>query len=127
MVRYKESVIEHAEDTMLGTGRPRIVQWVADNVDHNIITLTGKETFHGMGLISIHSSGFIRSIFWFHLKVSSIVQNKGINMLQFIGSSQSGLSKLKFDPILNLQYPTVITSEMYCDLVWHTGWFLIFT
>ena len=26
-------------------------QWVADNVDHDINTLTGKGTFHGMGII----------------------------------------------------------------------------
>ena len=32
------------------------VQWVADNVDHNIRTLTGKGTFHGMGIIAISSS-----------------------------------------------------------------------
>ena len=28
-------------------------QWPADNVDHNIITLTGKGTLHGMGIISM--------------------------------------------------------------------------
>ena len=28
------------------------VQWVADNVDHNLVTLTGKGMFHGMGVIS---------------------------------------------------------------------------
>jgi hypothetical protein len=26
---------------------------VGDNVDHNLVTLTGKGTFHGMDLISI--------------------------------------------------------------------------
>ena len=36
-------------------------QWVADNVDHNINTLTGKDTFHGMGIISATQPGKIRS------------------------------------------------------------------
>ena len=27
--------------------------WVTENVDHNINTLTGKDTFHGMGTISV--------------------------------------------------------------------------
>ena len=31
-------------------------QWVADNVSHNIQRLTGKETFHRMGIISICTS-----------------------------------------------------------------------
>ena len=26
-------------------------QWVADNVDHNTATLTGKGTLHGVGII----------------------------------------------------------------------------
>ena len=30
-------------------------QWAADNVDHNIRPLTGKGTFHGMGVISVCS------------------------------------------------------------------------
>ena len=34
------------------------VQWVANNVDHNIRTLTGKGTFHGMGIIVTSSSKF---------------------------------------------------------------------
>ena len=33
--------------------RNTFVQWSADNVDHNIVTLTGKGTFHGMGIISM--------------------------------------------------------------------------
>ena len=31
------------------------LQWVAANVDHNIRTLTGKGTFHGIGIIAISS------------------------------------------------------------------------
>ena len=29
----------------------QFVQYSADNVDHNIVTLDGKDTFHGMGVI----------------------------------------------------------------------------
>ena len=68
MVLYKESVIEHAD------------LWVADSVDHNIITSTGKGTFHGMGLVSIHYSCFICSNSVPRLKdrkkTSSIIQNE---------------------------------------------------
>ena len=31
------------------------VWWVVDNGDHNIHTLTGKRTFHEMGIIAISS------------------------------------------------------------------------
>ena len=29
---------------------------MVDNVDHNVITLDGQDTFHGMGVIAISSS-----------------------------------------------------------------------
>ena len=32
--------------------RDCLVQYVADNVDHNIRTIDGKNTFHGMGIIA---------------------------------------------------------------------------
>ena len=28
------------------------VQWIADNVDHNSRTIDGKNTFHGMGIVT---------------------------------------------------------------------------
>ena len=95
-VPFKESVTEHAKDTMLEKQEDQgLAQWTADKVDRNIITLTSKGTFHGMGLISMHSSGFICSNSVPRLKgrneTSSIIQNKGINILQFIGSSENGL------------------------------------
>jgi len=29
-----------------------MTQWVADNIDHNVRTLDGYGSFHGMGIIS---------------------------------------------------------------------------
>ena len=55
VVRYKESAIEQGENKPLEESEV-FVQWAADNVDHNIVTLTGKGTFHGMGLISMKYS-----------------------------------------------------------------------
>ena len=44
-----------------GTGIPNhtseFVQYVADNVDHNLTTLDGNDTFHGMGLIATVTPG----------------------------------------------------------------------
>ena len=56
VVRFKQSAIENSEND---NDSPNISfrQWAADNVDHNITTLTGKGTFHGLG-ISIGSGEF---------------------------------------------------------------------
>ena len=56
VLRFKQSAVENAANTDEEEVQGRqgaFVQWVADNVDHNIATLTGKGTFHGMGIISI--------------------------------------------------------------------------
>ena len=34
------------------------MQFVADNADHNLRTLDGHETFHGMGIIAAATPGF---------------------------------------------------------------------
>ena len=38
------------------------VQWIADNVDHNQVTLTGKGAFHGMGFISTGTFQIIKDV-----------------------------------------------------------------
>ena len=50
MKRYKQSVISN-EDSLSATAtrRPDFVQWVADNVDHNISMLDGKKHFSWYG------------------------------------------------------------------------------
>ena len=44
-----------------GTGIPNhtseFARYVADNVDHNVRTLDGNDTFHGMGLIATVTPG----------------------------------------------------------------------
>lgn len=53
--RYKQSVIQtESLNNLLSEYFPgTFTQWVADNVDHNIATLDGQNTFHGMGIIAV--------------------------------------------------------------------------
>lgn len=43
----------------LSVGKDTIIQFVADNVDHNLRTLDGHGTFHGMGMIATITHGKI--------------------------------------------------------------------
>ena len=45
--------ISYDEVQKFNNDNPEFVQWMADNADHNLVTLTGKGTFHGMGVISV--------------------------------------------------------------------------
>ena len=58
VTRFKESLVfikqTQPEEERDGLNNS-FVQWVGDNVDHNLATLTGKGTFHGMGIISVRN------------------------------------------------------------------------
>ena len=58
VLRYKQSVIanEDVNDYIKCTMPGSFSQWSADNVDHNVRTLDGKGTLHGMGVI-VSSTG----------------------------------------------------------------------
>ncbi len=53
--RYKQSVIQSESlDNLLTMYYPgTFTQWVADNVDHNVATLDGQGSLHGMGIMAI--------------------------------------------------------------------------
>jgi len=62
---------------------------VADNVDHNVATLNGEGTFHGMGIITISSSKDKTQLVKKScvisrqqcLKVSELVNDKGVSII----------------------------------------------
>ena len=49
--RYERCASMTEQEIPQSYGPQNFVQYVADNVDHNIRTLDGKNTFHGMGII----------------------------------------------------------------------------
>ena len=93
------------------------MQWVTDNVDHNIVTLTGKGTFHGMGIISItypHSRYNQQTVARLKhgKKTSEAIKNKGIELHHFLGSSSNGLINLKLKLIHQLMHPHPLPKEV---------------
>ena len=48
--------------------------FTGDTIDHNIITIDGKDTFHGMGMITALTSGKKTS----HLVSSKISQSRAL-------------------------------------------------
>ena len=53
-MKYKQSVIQNESlENIIAQYIPgTFTQLVADNIDHNVATLNGQETFHGMGIIA---------------------------------------------------------------------------
>lgn len=53
---FIQSVVQDEDyNTLMPPLDQTFTQWPSDNVDHNICTLTGEGTFHGMGIIAFYS------------------------------------------------------------------------
>jgi len=95
-------------------------QWVADNIDHNVATLDGQGTFHGMGIIAVSTpkggttltsnSRVIKR--QKRMKVNELVKDQGVPITQYISPLKRGLSAVTFKPMLELQVPYTLPSEI---------------
>lgn len=57
MKRYEQCASMTEHEIPKNYGPQNFLQYAADNVDHNIRTLDGKNTFHGMGIIGAFTPG----------------------------------------------------------------------
>ena len=61
VTRFKQNVVQstNVEDFISAShSGSSFTQWIADNVDHNLATIDGKQTFHGMGIICATTGQF---------------------------------------------------------------------
>ena len=124
--RFKQSAMASEDATQASVTLPpgTFSQHVADNVDHNLCTLDGKNTFHGMGVIQVstNENGLIREekpIKCLGLqRVASVTANKGIPIEQYIKGNYNVLSKKVFCAIRELKFDSCITLEKNIDLLW---------
>ena len=131
--RYKQSVIQSESfESLLAEYFPgTFTQWVADNVDHNVASLDGNGSLHGMGIIAISTPkdnvplcAKSRKISGQqHIKVDEVVREKGVPILQHdVGPHEIGLASVFYKPVIELQVPHTLPSELYSNLLWHSGW-----
>ena len=69
-----------------------LVQYMADNVDHNIRTLDGHNTFHGMGMIATVTPATYRTgrIPRVSVTAEDIAAIGKVNIEHFISISEAG-------------------------------------
>ena len=53
ITRYKHSVIACEKEGIENLLDGKFTQWIGDYIDHNVRTIDGKYTFHGMGIIAV--------------------------------------------------------------------------
>jgi len=133
--KYKQSILQSVEEDLPASSPAAFTQWSADNVDHNIVTLDGLGTFHGMGLISMSvadssldtlpSGNFsekpVKRLS--RVKVADMVRGRGIPISYFTPPNVPALSLLKFKPINDVQSALCALPSMKLLLLWKIGWY----
>jgi len=131
VLRYKQSsVMSNDPGKVTVESYPQaFTQWVADNVDHNVRTLDGYDTFHGMGIISasVSISGdllkpgrFIPRL-KYRLSSRELIKGRGVPIVPYHMSSKSGLAKLSFCELQRLRRPTTVPPITTLNLLWHVA------
>ena len=134
VVRYKQSaIVAEAEPcTTDSYSYPAaFTQWVGDNVDHNISTIDGYDSFHGMGIISITtglsdiplpapSERIIPRLQHRPLssEIASSVSNE-ITIIPFNENAKVGLSDIVMKPIIQLCEPIVLPVVSVSSIIWY--------
>jgi hypothetical protein len=108
-----------AQGTTIDNSEGKFIQYSADNVDHNIRTLDGHNTFHGMGMIAAVTPQARIKSFIPRQKVSQkdIIQIGRIQIHYHSNESQ-GMSSITYQKFYQLKFhdPT-----FHLDTVWKTS------
>ena len=97
-----------------------VLQYVADNVDHNTSTLDGKNTFHGMGIIATTTPGTKRANPIPRLQVTSKeVKETNTVPLSFYNSAADHFANVLYKEAEELR---TVDSTKYLDLLWKVVW-----
>ena len=96
-----------------------ILKFSADNVDHNICTIDGRNTFHGMGMIAIIVNGSFSSKPVPRIKVADkdILEKSHVSVL-FYSDKRSLLQTITFNP---LKFDT--SEQSFVDILWKSSYY----
>ncbi|XP_065674292.1 uncharacterized protein LOC136091193 [Hydra vulgaris] len=121
VIRYKQNIVKHDKinDILCPEGTTSI-KFVGDNTDHDLATIDGKNTHHGLGSISIANGNFIENSnkkrlprdkkdYW-----SNINCDNQITISQFYSSDVPVLSQIKFQ-----EFTKVTLKPNLVDILWN--------
>ena len=121
IVKFERSAAISQTDIFSSISPDSFVQFVADNVDHDICTIDGKGTFHGMGIIATVTPASKKT----HLNIprmevtSRDLKEAGSILFRFCPTLKSNTETT----FINLPLDT--TDDVYknIDMLWYSSWF----
>jgi len=128
VTRFKQaSLSQPVNDQMKRFGpENNFTHFIADNVDHNIRTLDGYGTFHGMGIVAATVSNREHVLKEVKLKrpdrllMADEVTAKGskVTIVNYQFPKNSLFEKILFKPRLELLFPYVLPLNLSTDNIW---------
>ena len=124
---YRQSFLKSDTEPLTTLPNNSFVQWSADNVDHNLATLDGKGTFHGMGIIaSVTPSGNIEQLkdvkrLKKRCLVSEVTKHKGVDIVEYDGSDFNQFPQLK--SLTSLKVKKRCIFDLQSEAFWHSSWY----
>jgi len=125
---FKQSVMDNKDSNAEIVLKGSFAQWVADNVDHDVCTLDGKNTFHGMGIIA---AGIVNSEnidkqqrikrTRHGRRAEEIISKAKIPISWYDFPDTAALSKTCFKPIVKLQSAHMFSPNLGIDLFWQVS------
>ena len=100
-------------------------------MDHNIVTLDGQGTFHGMGIIAVCTKTSRSDENYFNeerilrmkrVRAGEIIKNRGIKIQLYCSPEKPGLSSISFKSKKQLQTPFTLPLSLNLDLLWSSSW-----
>jgi len=91
------------------------VQYASDNVDHNICTLDGHGTFHGMGMIGAFTPGTRSGQAIPRAKVTSLdVAMVGRVRIRYHKEERRGMTAVTYQRLVNLKAQNCCENLIFC-------------
>ena len=110
VIRYKQNVVKHDKtDEIICPDGVSFLEFVSDNTDHDLATLDGQNTHHGLGTIAIASGKFSNCSVqrqkipqdkvekWLDIK-----SNNGIKIVQYYTPNIPALTKIVLQPTIQV-------------------------
>jgi len=85
-----------------------------------VASLDGTGNLHGMGIIAVSLYAMISRKP--HVKVTELVKDKGVPILQYVSPPVQSLASVFYKPIIEIQIPYTAPSDFYSNLLWYSGW-----
>ena len=120
VLRFERSAAVTHGTEFPGMTSKTFIQFIGDNVDHNICTIDGKGTFHGMGMLAAATPRLPK----FPIIIPRAVVN--LEVLQQVGqvpfffyNRSQQENSLVYKPIPTITFDDKIDG---IDLLWHASW-----